>query len=80
MPSTLPRDIRLTDQQTVHLIGTNYGEILKLTARGGKYFDPTFPPRENGTRSANAVLAWLATRDAKVAPAAAPTQSEKGSS
>jgi hypothetical protein len=65
MATTLPRDIRLTDRQTAQLIGTNLGEILKLSARSGKYHDPTFPPKENGTRCANAVLAWIAARDAK---------------
>lgn len=67
MPTFFPRDIRLTDRQTAKLIGTNHGELCKLTAPGGRYFDPSFPRREDGTRSANAVLAWVAARDAKSA-------------
>lgn len=79
MTATLPRDIRITERQTAQLMGVNLGELQKLTGRGGRHFDPTFPPRENGTHSANAVLAWIAARDADAAPVVASAQSAKGS-
>jgi hypothetical protein len=80
MKPTLPRDIRLTDLQTAQLIGANLGELDMLTGRSGKYCDPTFPPRQQGSRSANAVLTWVAARDAKVASTSSAIPSEKGSS
>ncbi len=71
---------RLTLRQTAQLLGGNIGDVLKLCAKDGRFFDPSFPAMARGSFNEAEIRAWLAAKaglPAVTEPAAAPIPAQE---
>ena len=57
----------LTLRQAAAAILLNVGQVLKLRANGGKFFDPSFPKMIHGCFVESEILAWNKSKEDKAA-------------
>jgi hypothetical protein len=55
--SPVPGNRRLTPRQTADALGLTINKVMLVSAKGGKYFDFSFPPMHRGTFDEVEVLA-----------------------
>jgi hypothetical protein len=67
---------RLTPRQSADVLGLTVNQVVFISATGGRYFDPSFPPMHRGTFDEAGILAWKKVRDdranASISPTGAP--------
>lgn len=64
---------RLTPRQTADVLGITVDQVMRLSAKGGRFFDPTFPPMHRGAFDETAVMKARDNRAAQSStPAASP--------
>jgi len=55
--STVPGYRRLSPRQTADALGITVDQVMLVSAKGGRYFDPSFPQRVGGTFAEVEVMA-----------------------
>jgi hypothetical protein len=64
---------RLPPRQTADVLGITVNQVMLFSAKGGRFFDPSFPPRVGGTFSEEAVNAFKQAQEHGAKQGTSPT-------